>query len=590
MARSPAYDKDGVLRVTVYVEGEPMPADYQLVALDVHNAVNRIGKAALVLHVRDTEWGQISVADGPVFEPGKAIAVSAGYGDDEDSIFEGMVTALQLNVDGTEGIKLAVECRDLAYPMTQGNRQDCYEDMSDGDIIEQVIGNYKLEANVASGTVVHERVVQYFQNDWDFIRRCADAQGWVLITNGTSISVKPPDLAGAPTLVVTYGVDMVAFDAEWTAMDQSADVVVRAWDPVNQSVLSVSAESATLNDQGDMDIAKLEAVAGQAVHTVAAQVADEQRMQQEADARKLRQGLARIRGTCTFVGSAHIQPGQLLELAGMGMKFNGNGYVGGVWHTVNNDGWLTQVTLGLPQDENVASGRFSMSDMEGVAGLHVGVVVKLVDDPKNEFRVAIQLPMIDQPAKQVWARLAGSWAGNGYGALNVPDVGDEVVVGFQHGDPSHPIILGSLYSSKRVRPEELKQENDIHGIKTKSGITVTLDDDQCAVNVATPGGITIRASDKDKSVSVADMNGNKLSLSDGGIRLDAQKDIQIATKGNITMEAQGQLQLKGTAGAALSGSNVAIKADTSATVKGNASAELSAAGQTVVKGAMVMIN
>ena len=590
MARSPAYDKDGVLRITVYVDGEPMPTDYQLVALDVYKAVNRIAKAALVLQVHDAEWGQVSVADGPVFEPGKALVVSAGYGDNEDTIFDGMVTALQLSVDGDEGIRLTVECRDWAYPMTQGNRQEGYEDMTDGDIIGQVIGNYSLQAHVAPAMVVHERMVQYFQNDWDFIRSRAAAQGWVLVTNGTSISVQPPDVTGPPALVVTYGVDMVAFDAELTAMGQPADVVVRAWDPASQSVYNVTSSAVTLNDQGDTDMAKLEAVAGNAVYTVAAQAADEQQMQQEADARKLLQGLARIRGTCTFVGSAHIQPGQLLELAGMGMKFNGNAYVGGVWHTINSEGWLTQATLGLPHDDEVAGGQPSASQMRGVDGLHIGVVVKLVDDPKGECRIAIQLPMVDQPAKHVWARLAGGWAGNGYGALNVPDVGDEVVVGFQHGDPSHPIILGSLYSSSRMRPEALKQENDIHGVKTKSGITVTLDDDQCAVNVATPGGITIRACDQDKSVSVVDMNGNSLSLSDGGIALAAQKDIQLTANGNIAMKAQGQLQLQGATGAELSGAAVEVKADTSVTVKGNASAELSAAGQTVVKGAMVMIN
>ncbi len=591
MARSPAYEKDGVLRVSVVIDGEAMPADYQLVALDVHKQVNRIGKAALVLHVRDTEWGQISVADGALFVPGKDVAISAGYGDDEDPIFEGIITSLQLGIDGTEGVKLTVECRDFAYPMTQGNRQECYDEATDGDIIGQVIGMYSnLEADVAGGGVVHEKVVQYFQNDWDFIRCRAEALGWVVITNGTSISIKPPVVDGQPALTVTHGVDMVAFDAEWTAMDQPTEVVVRAWDPASQSVLNVAGNSATLNDQGDMDISKLEAVASPAALTLVAQAADEERMQNIADAKKLQQGLARIQGSCTFIGSALIQPGELLELAGLGMKFNGNGYVGGVWHTVNSDGWLTQVTLGLPWEEPSSHGRAQVADTGGIVGLQIGVVVKIVDDPKSEFRLALQLPMIDQPGKQVWARLAGGWASSGYGAFNVPDVGDEVVVGFQHGDPSHPIILGSLYSSKRVYPEELKQENDIHGLKTKSGIAVTLDDDQRAINVSTPGGIAIRACDEDKSVTIADMNGNKVSLSASGIQFDAEKDIQIATKGNLVMEAQGQLQLKGTAGATLAGSNVDVKADTAASVKGNASAELSATGQTVVKGAMVMIN
>ena len=97
-------------------------------------------------------------------------------------------------------------------------------------------------------------------------------------------------------------------------------------------------------------------------------------------------------------------------------------------------------------------------------------------------------------------------------------------------------------------------------------------------------------SDKDKSITLTDQNGNTVKLDSAGISMSSPKDIRIDAKGTIAVSAVGALTLGSQADTQVEGLNVTCDAKVGVTAKGAASAELSAAGQTTVKGAMVMIN
>lgn len=96
--------------------------------------------------------------------------------------------------------------------------------------------------------------------------------------------------------------------------------------------------------------------------------------------------------------------------------------------------------------------------------------------------------------------------------------------------------------------------------------------------------------DKEKMIEVEDMNGNKWSMNDSGISMDSPKDIKISAKGKISLDAIGAIDISSKSDITNKGMNIDHTADISFKASGNASAELSASGQTTVKGAMVMIN
>ena len=165
-----------------------------------------------------------------------------------------------------------------------------------------------------------------------------------------------------------------------------------------------------------------------------------------------------------------------------------------------------------------------------------------------------------------------------------------MLVGFVNNDPTHPVILGGLYGSKHKPPYEYTAENPTKAFVTREKLRIEFDEEKKIITVSTPGNNKVELSDDGKSITLSDANGNEVKMDKDGIALSSAKDIKLTAKGNIALDAT--MKLTGTAkqDAALEGMNVTVQGKVGATVKGNATAELSASGQTTVKGAMVMIN
>src|SRR5690606_2416168 len=114
---------------------------------------------------------------------------------------------------------------------------------------------------------------------------------------------------------------------------------------------------------------------------------------------------------------------------------------------------------------------------------------------------------------------------------------------------------------------------------------ISFDEEKKIVKILTPGGNSLTLDDDGKLLELKDQNKNSIKMTASGIVIDSAKDISIKAKGNISLEATGKLDLKATQDVAVAGMNIKNTANTTFSAKGNASAELSASGQTIVKGA-----
>jgi len=187
--------------------------------------------------------------------------------------------------------------------------------------------------------------------------------------------------------------------------------------------------------------------------------------------------------------------------------------------------------------------------------------------------------------------MANFYATAGFGAGFMPEVGDEVVIGFLESNPRYPVILGSLYSNTRKTSNPAKDDNNyIKTITTKSNLKISFDDEKKITKIETPGANSITLSDDAKSIEIVDQNSNSIKMTSAGIILKSGKDITLDATGNITLKATGKIEITATQDAAITGMNVTNTAQMGFTAKGTATAELSASGQTTVKGGIVMIN
>ena len=108
-----------------------------------------------------------------------------------------------------------------------------------------------------------------------------------------------------------------------------------------------------------------------------------------------------------------------------------------------------------------------------------GVVEGLVTanaDPDHEGKVRVKFPWFDDDTISEWCRILQPYAGPDYGFFFVPEVGDEVVIGFAHGDMRLPIVLGGVYNGKDKPPSHRDASKDEKMIKTKWGHQILLND------------------------------------------------------------------------------------------------------------------
>lgn len=591
MANSPSIAKDRVLSCSVYCNGTKLKDNYALVSATVRLELNRIGKATLRFNAGNMDKQTFDESDADLLKPGNSIRLNAGDTEKEDTLFEGIITGLRVIIGKNLRSYMVVECRDNAYPATQGRKNRIFEKKADSDIIKEVLSAYG-SIKVDATPYQHPTLVQYYCSDWDFALSRADANGLFVFASGSTIQVKKPEVSASPVLTVTYGSDLISFDLELSAGDQFTQYEAVSWSPKTQKAVKVSASAPSLNKQGDLQPKNI--ATGDSLLLQTDAPTDEKALKQWADSMALKAGLARYQGSCSFYGSANVIPGCIIELKGLGKRFNGNLFVGSVTHTIEDNEWITEAGAGVSPlnitDETDVVSSSASGFLPGLQGLHAAVVKKLDGDPLKEYRIQVELPWLNGKSQLLWARLSTMYGTNGMGSFFLPEPGDEVMIGFMNQDPGHPVILGALYGEKHKPPYEYEAKNNTKAIVTREKMRIEFDEEKKIITVSTPGNNKVEINDDGKHIRLTDQHKNEISMNKDGITLSSSKDIVLKAKGAITMDAISKISGTAKSDVSLEGMNVKIQAKVGASVKGNATAELSASGQTTVKGAMVMIN
>jgi uncharacterized protein involved in type VI secretion and phage assembly len=278
-------------------------------------------------------------------------------------------------------------------------------------------------------------------------------------------------------------------------------------------------------------------------------------------------------------------PGKIIEITGVGERFEGEMYVSGVRHSLSQGNWTTDVQLGL--NPELFSETYNLRPMPAagllpsVTGLQTGIVTALENDPEGEDRIKVRLPLISTSEEGIWARISTLDAGKERGTFFRPEIGDEVIVGFINDDPRHPVVLGMMHSSHNPAPEPAKDSNHFKGYVSREKMKFTFDDEKKIITLETPAGNKILLSEEDKGIKLVDQNGNKITMDDNGIVIESIKE--------LTLKAATDLKIEGI--------NMTAKASASFKAEGTASAEISGASTTVkgsatvvIQGGMVQIN
>jgi uncharacterized protein involved in type VI secretion and phage assembly len=174
----------------------------------------------------------------------------------------------------------------------------------------------------------------------------------------------------------------------------------------------------------------------------------------------------------------------------------------------------------------------SRGKQERLYGLYPALVSD-IKDPDGLGRVKVTLPQTDtgSASHEAWARLATMMAGDNRGSWFVPDENDEVLVGFEGGDPRRPYVVGALWNDKHAPPQAMDAagHNAKKVLRSRNGVKVTLDDadGQEQLVLETPGGQKVTLKDGPGSVLVEDSNGNSVELEPSGITVTASAKVTV---------------------------------------------------------------
>lgn len=209
-----------------------------------------------------------------------------------------------------------------------------------------------------------------------------------------------------------------------------------------------------------------------------------------------------------------------------------------------------------------AQGRIVEEEGNRIDEVLIGIVTDIKDDTKLcRIKVKIPaLPITDNTNICHWISIGGS---NDRGWFSLPEIDDEVVVAFEHGDISRPVILGALWNGKDKAPDNNADgDNPRRVIKSKTGHKITMNDKDGEVFIEDGGGIG--------TMKIAKAGMVELVAKQGDIAIQCKEDLQILA-GEVEITAKGMCDLigkssgvnaTGTAGVKVNGSTVMLKGST----------------------------
>ncbi|MGI9354581.1 MAG: type VI secretion system tip protein VgrG [Rhizobiaceae bacterium] len=595
MAESVWSPEADLVTVEVSVNGTRIADSYLVSAIETEHTINRVSEAIVSIADGSRVNATFAASSSDDFLPGADIEVKAGYHAKNKTIFKGIITGqiLQTGSDGTSVLR--VMCRDKSVRLTVMRNAAQYYDMSDSDIIRKILSEAGLDANVSSTDTSLPQQSRTHATDWDFMMARAEVNGHLVLVQNGKVTVSSPKF-DSPPWRAEYGDTILDMELALDATDQFGKVEAHAWDPKTQKTVTGNSSEPSLNAQGNMSGEKLALAISNGTASLLSQGAQTPEMLENwANAQLLKSRLSRFRGRVTTPGNSGLEIGSQIELDGLGKKFNGNAYITGVRHLLSGDDWRSELQFGLPlrwfvDSKRDASPALAASLRPGAAGLEIATVLKTNEDPEGERRIKVSLPLRANGDQGVWVRIVSPYATNNAGIEFLPEVGDEVVLGFLNGDPDAAILLGSLHSSTRPAPIDPDEDNTIKTIVTRGQHKVSFDDDKKVITVETPGGHTLAMSDEGKSITITDSNSNEFELAEGGITMSSSKDITITGDGSVKITGAGGVDVSSSADISVKGANVSVNANMGLTAEGSASADFSSSGVTSVKGTMVNIN
>lgn len=585
-------------QIQISVDGSPLPPTLKenILQVSVEESLHLPGMFTLVLNndyypgrEEDQPWsagGGGSLED--LFTIGKTISIgfststTQGFSEEleESSLFEGEITGVETQFTSESQAPFVVRGYDVSHRLHRGCHNRSFQNVTDTDVIRELADEMGIPlGEVEESGDPHDYLFQPNKTNMAFMRERASKIGFELFVKDGKLNFRKPKKE--ETLDLKWLKDFRSFRVRVSSSEQVQSVEVRGWDYETKEPISVTRSSdnvLTRNEHGSgTQVAgafrgcpppKL-IVVDQPVFSVAEAEQIAQSMIDEL-------GGEYVQADANGQGNPLIRAGKAINLknissssggaqAEMG-KYDGEYYVTECRHLYHKRTYTTEFSIRGLRGGNLLN---TVSNGGGkrlnpAQTLMAGIVTDN-KDPKGWGRVKIKFPTLTEEHTSFWARMSSAGAGAGRGFDCLPEINDEVLCAFEHGDIRRPYVIGGVWNGKDAPPEDVNQdikgdkvnlrtfktrtghqlqfvEEDNAGkkkgcyIQTAAGNKVKVNDGDKLIELETEGGLKITMDDKSKTITID---------SNGAIKLKATRSISFDSQGSMDLNATGTLNIKG---------------------------------------------
>jgi uncharacterized protein involved in type VI secretion and phage assembly len=561
------------------------------------------------------------------FAVGKAVVISMTSADDygnqaKGEIFSGEITGLEPMFTDHGVALLRVRGYHKLHRMTYGKKTRTFLNMTDADIIKKIMGECGLQAGTIDASltkVTYKYVMQYNQSDWDFMWSRVRLYGCYIYSDGAGkvkiVNTKTVRSGGA--IPLEWGKSLASFEPRLTVRGMLNKATTTGWDDKQKKLVQgqasspVSGVSTGLGKTGTQLLSSALSISTADETSLVMPFTTQQEADGHAQARLdesegnfiTAEGMDRW-GTPTLLAGCQV------DIKRVGTRWNGKYLVTAARHTFSHGTYKVHFSV-TGRNANTLQDLLGQGEKEE-RNLVQGVVVAMVtnvEDPDKTGKVKIKFPWMpkNQGAEQesFWARIATPSAGAERGFYYLPEVNDEVLVAFEHGDINYPFIVGGLWSGVDKPPPG---EGEIYSggkvnqriIKSRTGHLIILDDSQGKEK------IVVKDKSGNNSIIIDSANKTMSFKCEGDIKIEAgglltitsTKDFSIEGKAkgtvktmqDMTLEATGKASMKGTTGLNLESTASAKIKGMMVEVAGDTTTKLSGSAMVEISGGIVKIN
>jgi phage protein D/phage baseplate assembly protein gpV len=574
---------DFVAQCIIKIDGQNVPTELQdsLFEVVVEQSLKLPGMFTIELHDASLEW-----VDSSLLDLGKSVEIkmsqSGEGGNVEGTLIKGEITSLEPNFSARGDTTVLVRGYDKSHRLHRGRKTRTFLRKTDSDVARTVASESGLSVEVDATNVRHEYLLQSNQTNMEFLQERAQRIGYQVFVADDKLYFKKgdADLGAGPEL--RRDQNLLSFRPVLRSSGQADKTKVRGWDPKQKTVILAEDSPNSRLNQGGMT--QTGAAAAHSAFGAAEAVVVDLPVFSMDEAKAIATGLSydvarhSVTAEGLALGDPRIKAGYTISLTGLGTRFNGSYYVTSATHIYGGDGYETHFSISGRQPQTLsyllANNQSDDQSRGRIQGVVTGVVTN-VNDPDNLGRVKVKYEWLGSNIESDWMRVAVPMAGPEMGFYYLPEVNDEVLVAFEHGDVHHPYIVGALWNNRDKPPKPTNQV--VQGgkvveriVKSRSGHLVILDD--------TDGKEQIIIRDKTGSNEIViDSAKNSMTIKvDGDFTVDAKGKITLNSLADMTLESKANGKIK-------AGGNLNAEATVNGTFKGNAQLNLESTGMTTVK-------